>query len=698
MKRLTAISIAWALLAAAGCSSSNGPDIGDTDPTSGNGIGGRDPQPAATAALFQPLQGVLPFPTDLYFAGSTDGTLNIQPANALSPNQVGLNALDGFSTTAVIRARFGGAIDPASLTATSVRVIQVAIDNSTKATTGVIRPLVIGTDPATADVSVGIAADAGVGNSILEITPLKPLVPSTGPTNNGYLVLLTNEIQAGGGAATADADYASIKAALPNCAGITDASMNGICQLTGANLQIAQALGVDPATVVLSFSFSTQSTHDTMDVLGLTTTAEPITVQNSGLTTQALQPTLPGIANVYVGTFTIPYYLTRPSAANATAPIDTPWHGGASPLDANSTFLTRFNPVPEATETIQIPIFVTVPNAGAPGGGVKPVNGWPVLIFQHGLTRNRLDALGVADTYASEGYVVVSIDLPLHGVTDPANPLYQANNERTFNLDLLDNTSLASGPDGQIDGSGIHFVNLPHPILSRDNLRQGAVDLLALTRSLADLDLDGDSTGDIDTTRIHFLGHSLGGIVGGVYLGTAAAAEVQTGVLAMAGGGVAATILDSPAFGPVLQQGLAAQGITQGSTLYAQFVRDVQTIVDAGDPVNYIATAEVARPLLLFQVVGGGDLGGGQTSLPDQVVVNASTQRLIDAAALPRISTPGPNSVSQGYVSFIFGDHASIIDPTASLATTAEMQTEALTFAETSGTVIAIADPAVVQP
>jgi hypothetical protein len=52
MKRLTAISIAWALVAAAGCSSSNGPDIGDTDPASGNGNpGGESPQPAATAAF-----------------------------------------------------------------------------------------------------------------------------------------------------------------------------------------------------------------------------------------------------------------------------------------------------------------------------------------------------------------------------------------------------------------------------------------------------------------------------------------------------------------------------------------------------------------------------------------------------------------------------------------------------------------------
>lgn len=699
MKRMTAISVAWALLAMAGCSSSNGPDVGDTDPASGNGNPGNgSPQPAATAALFQPLQGVLPFPTDLYFSGSTDGTLNIQPANSLSPNQAGLNALDGFSTTAPIRARFAGAIDPTSLTATSVRVIQVEIDNSTKATTGVVRPLVIGTDPAVADVSVGVAADAGVGNTILEITPFKPLVPSTGTTNNGYLVLLTNEILAGGGAATADTDYASIKAALPTCASITNASMNGICLLTGAHLQIAQALGINPASVVLSFSFSTQSTHDTMDVLGLTTTGQPIVVQNTGLPTSALENSLPGIANIYVGTFTIPYYLSRPSEANPTAPLNTAWKGGPSPLDAGSTFLTRFNPVPIATETIEIPIFITVPNASSPSAGVKPAGGWPVLIFQHGLTRNRLDAVGVADTYAGQGYVVVSIDLPLHGVTDTTNPFYQAPNELTFNLDVLNNETLAAGPDGIIDSSGLQFVNLPNPILSRDNLRQGAVDLLALTRSLGDLDLDGDEVGDIDTTRIHFLGHSLGGIVGGVYLGTAAASEVQTGVLAMSGGGVARTIFESPAFGPRIVQGLAAQGITQGSTLYAQFIRDVQTIVDAGDPVNYIAAAADTRPTLLFQVVGGGDLGGGEISPPDGVVVNSATQRLIDAAGLPRISAPGANAVSRGYVNFVYGDHGSIIDPSANLDTTVEMQTEAVTFAVTGGTVVALSDPSVVQP
>lgn len=718
MKRLTAPSLAIAALLAAGCGS-NGPPVGPTDTSSGNGnpSGATAPPPTpATTALFQPLQGVLPYPTDLYFSGSTDGTLNIQPANALSPLQSGVNALDGFSTTAVIRARFASALDPASLTAASVRVIQVTVDNTTKATTGVTRPLVLGTNPATADFSVGLASDAGVGNTILEIRPLKPLVPSTGVTNVGYLVLLTNGITAaGGGAATPDDDYAAIKAALPTCASITNASLNGICRLTGAHLQIAQALGINPADVVLSFSFSTEATRDTMNVLAnpAITTSRPITVQNTNVPTTALNPQLAGHATIYTGTFSIPYYSSRPTAANPTAPLTASWHGGPSPLDASSTLLTRFNPLPVATETISIPIFITVPNVTSAGGGVEPVNGWPVVIFQHGLTRNRLDAAGIADTFADadsdpatpgvQGYVVVSIDLPLHGVggaAATANPFYDAANERTFNLDLVNNDTLAAGPDGKIDGSGTHFVNVPSPLVTRDNLRQAAVDLLALTRSLPNLDLNGDGSADIDPTRIHFIGHSLGGIVGGIYLGTAGASEVRTGELANAGGGVAQTIFDSPAFGPRIVAGLAAQGITQGSTLYAQFIRDAQTIVDAGDPINYIASATASRPTLLLQVVGGGTLPSppGGTSPPDQVVVNSSTQRLIDTAGIPRVSTAGPNAVSVGHVNFLFGDHGSIISPAASLATTVEMQTESVAFASTLGTIVLISNTAVVQP
>jgi hypothetical protein len=80
------------------------------------------------------------------------------------------------------------------------------------------------------------------------------------------------------------------------------------------------------------------------------------------------------------------------------------------------------------------------------------------------------------------------------------------------------------------------------------------------------------------------------------------------------------------------------------------------------------------------------------------VVVNSSTQRLIDAGSLPRIFTPGPNPATVGYVNFVFGDHGSIIDPRSSLATTTEMQAESQVFASSLGTVIIVLNPTVVQP
>jgi len=689
----------------------------------------------STAALFQPLQGILPYPTDLYFAGSTDGTLNIQPENALAhfglahsgrghpglrPGQAAINALDGFSTTAVIRARFGGALNPASFNAQSVIVLQVTIDNVTKATTGVVQPLVFGID-----YTVGLGTESGVGNTILEIRPTHPLVPSSGATNNGYLVFLTKAItDAKGHATTADRDYASIQAALPTCSAITDDSLHDICQSTGAHLRIAQAIGIKPADVVLSFSFSTQSIGDTLGVIEQTATAQPIKVHGTGLTTAQANPRLSGHANLYVGTLSIPYYLSR------TEPLTGYWQGNPSPLDSNSRLLTRFNPVPVATETLQIPILVTVPNANSVPQGAKPASGWPVLIFEHGIGRSRADMLAVADSFADSGFVVVAIDLPLHGVTDAgsllyasgANPLYAGLSlpsvgsiERTFDLDVVNNTTGASGTDGQIDPSGASFINLASVLTTRDNLREGAADLITLTRSLPNLSLSSGTAGDIDPTRIHFLGHSLGAIVGSVYLGVAPRSEVGTATLAMPGGGLANLLRDSPTLGPRLAASLAAQGLMQGTTLFEQYLRDAQTVMDSGDPVNYIPAAAAQHPIHLLQIVGSA------LSPPDQVVPNSATQRLIDAAALARIpapAAPGPVTNAGGfrsYVNLVVGDHGSIIDPMASLAATTEIQAEAITFAgapvppipqlsfkgfpgEPPGSAVLVLSPPVIQP
>ncbi|MEZ5498216.1 MAG: hypothetical protein R3E77_02170 [Steroidobacteraceae bacterium] len=709
MKNLFGATLALsAALIVGGCGGSGG-DIGPTNTLSGNNNPGGGTTPnTAFRALFQPLSGLLPYPNDIYFSGSTDGTLNI-PANPFAPNAAALNVLDGYSTNAVIRANFDGSIDPASLTPAAVVVVHVEVDDdpSGGASPSIPpTPLIPGVD-----YSVSVVTDAAAGGSGIEIRPLKPLAPSGGigrsDIRSVYIVLLTAAIQnTAGTAATADTDYATIRQAAlatPAC-NLPSPTFVAICQLVAGHLQIASAAQIPPTNVVVSFSFTVQSTTDALSVLALTATPQTIDARPTGLNTNNVNPLLAGKANIFAGVMQMPYYLNR------AAPLSGRWQGNPSVIDPTSREITRFNPQPVATETLPIPVLVTVPNGNSASGGVKPPNGYPVVIFQHGITRNRTDALAIADAFADAGFVVVAIDQPLHGITDPTNPLYAvpanplyagntlptgANSfERTFDLDLINNATGAPGADGTRDSSGTHYINLTSLATSRDNLRESSADLITVARSLPLLNLDATAGGDIDPNRIHFVGHSLGAIVG-----TAAAAvtpEIRTASLAMPGGGVAELLRDSVTFGPAINAGLANLGLVPGTTLYAQFFRDTQTVVDAGDPLNYIARAASGKPVHLMQVVGNGT-----TSLPDQVVPNSATQRLIAAGGLTKLATPGANPSAGGhraYVNFTAGDHGSILDPTASLATTIEMQTETVVFAASNGQSLPISNPAVIEP
>ena len=101
-------------------------------------------------------------------------------------------------------------------------------------------------------------------------------------------------------------------------------------------------------------------------------------------------------------------------------------------------------------------------------------------------------------------------------------------------------------------------------------------------------------------SSVHFVGHSLGGIVGGVYLGVSSA-QVKTATLAMPGGKLSSLLIDSATFGPRITAALGASGLTPNTTLFNQFLRDVQKLKV---PVRLIALhikqsvhAEVVRDL-----------------------------------------------------------------------------------------------------
>ncbi len=684
--RIVAAALLGGLLLA-GCGGTSQDGIGQTNTASGNNAPPAPPAATAFAPFFRLGPGILPFPTDLYFSGSTDGTLNIPAAiQALTPHFTALNSLDGYSTVAPASVRFTAAINPASITGATVRMVEVNVDNVTKATIGVRRVLVFGTD-----YTARVQPTVDSAGATLEIVPLRPLTPSTGATNVGYLIILTNGLQrAGGGAAVPDTDYATIKAALPTCASLVG-TINLVCQLTGAHLGIAGAVGVPAANAVLTFSYSTQATQDTLNIAAALAQPTAIAAQATPFTIANLIPGLLPVADVYVGTLAIPYY------HNPAAPLTGSWRGSpftAVPGQPTTTHLSRFNPVPVVQANLTIPLFLTVPNAAA-GFPMKPVNGWPVVIFQHGLRGNRSQSAAIAQAYALQGFAVAAIDIPLHGITVPASPLYQGPNERTFNLDLVNNATGAPPADGQIDPSGTHIINLTSLLTSRDNLRQAEIDIVQLSRSLPALDIDGDTMGDFDATRMHYAGISLGGIVGGV--ANSLPGPVQSAYLNVPGGGIANLLRESAALSPSVNAGLAANGLVPGLTLYENFFRNSQTAIDSGDPLNWIARTFATRPVVLTQVIN------------DQVVPNTATQRLVNASPLGapagplfiKANAPGPTGVAAGsgrWLHFTSGSHGSLLDPTASLAVTTEMQTHAASLVAFGGTTFVITNPALLEP
>jgi len=712
------IRIASALLLAGlllgGCSGTSSDSIGPTNPESGNGA---PPAPPAGVGdfvpLFRPTSGVLPFPIDLYFSGTTDGTLNLPSSvSALTPHFAALNALDGFSTTADITLRFSGAIDAATLES-NVRVVQVAIDNATKATVGVLGIL-----QPNVDYSIGVSPDIDSGGATVLIRPLRPLVASTGATNNGYLVLVTNGVTSStGSAATPDTEYLTVRTAAiadlvggvnpPTCATITNVTLNGVCRLTYAHLAIGSQLPgpfvVDPASVVASWSFSTVATRDTLAFLAATTAARSFALFATGLTTAFMG--LPGFVDLYAGTLNIDYRLAVPATTTSTSVMEQPWQAaGPSPsplIDPASRNLTRFNPVPASGTSLDIPLLLGVPNIMA-----KPVAGWPVVIFVHGFPRDRTDALLVSDTMASRGFATIAIDMPLHGVT-PSSAAYAqpfaTPIERTFDLDLQVNGNIGvPGSDGQVDTTGVNFLNLTNVLVQRDNSRQAVADLIALIRTIPTIDFDGVAGADFDPDRIHIIGYSLGGTHAGTVLGLLGT-EVKSSALPSAAGMLTETIKQSATYSELINGLLAAGGLPANTVLYRNFFRNMQAAFDAADTANYASTmagAAAGGRELFFSTFEGG-AGGFPT---DPVVPVNSTRRLIDTVGVTgvtRVNSVGATNVAGtngGWVPFSQGAHNSLLDPGPSAAVTFELQSEIADFLFTGGDQIIITDGTVIQP
>ena len=719
------LALSSSLLLSACGGGGNAPHASDTGSTNSGG----SPVTAVITARFDPTNAVVPFPTNLLLSGTTDLTLNIpvaDPSN-LSDPKVAMNALDGFSTTAPWSTTFSTAPKPATIIpgpGGTVRVFQVTPTGPGGGVTGITRELQSPQD------FVALMSPSDSSGRTLAIVPTRPLQQLT-----SYMVVLLGNggqlnpapspsiTDGNGNDVTPDTTYFLAKRTSALC--VNGASTDPLLPASQAcaleplrQLVNSQEFAVDKfdgaATdqrIVLSWVATTQSITPVMQAVQSRveqTPAPQAQMAPTGLNLSDLGVGLPPVADIYIGVLPIPYYLGAPSAADPLAPLHDFWHAApgayvppfnAAGLDPTSTFVTFANPFPVATSTQLIPVLLTVPNANS--GTTKPVGGYPVVIFQHGITRNRTDMFAIAATLAGQGFATIAIDAPLHGITDKTNPFYIGNTpfaaegaqERTFNLDLENNTTGAPGPDGTIDPSGTYFINLQDLLTSRDNLRQANSDLMELTRAIPGVSLDGKTTA-FDGSRIEFVGQSLGSIIGTAFL--AMEPHVNVGVLNVPGGGVAGLLAASPTFGPIINAGLAQAGLTPGTPNYAAFLGAAQTVVDSGDSINF-AFATAGKSLLAQEVVGDA------THPSDQVIPNSvasaptsGTEPLLAALGLSSIASTTQAASIRGVVRFTQGVHGSLLDPTSSAAVTAEMQGEMASMIASGGQKVIVSNPSVI--
>ncbi|GAA0203149.1 lipase [Kangiella japonica] len=678
------------------------------------------------APVYAPGDGEIPVPNDLLFSGSADLTLNIPSADPtdMSDPQNAISGLDGWSTHAPFNIEFRGAIDASTiLPGQTVRVFKVSTAR------GEVAPGIPGpTGPVT-----GVEAELAAGSEFVAVPNgsaaigIVPLVPFDAQAS--YMVVVTNGVtDVNGNSVIADTQFAIAKSPDPIPEGSATSALEPVRQLVNAMLGAAEGAGVARDDVVLAYQFTVQSVADSIVASqGFYVDGNsPFSTAGASSFSTLMTDTTPftgiGAANLYKGEFSLPYILTAPSMESPTAPLDKQWVGADMVPDGQGGMManpfaggniTYANPLPQKSGDETVPLLVSLPkNPQCP----KP---YPVMIFQHGITSDRTAMLGIADTMASACTAVVSMDLPLHGIAADNQVhlgLQQASGgqigifagysagaarERTFGVDYVDNDTSAPGPDGIADSSGAHFINLQNLLVSRDNVRQGVLDLLALENEIPNMDVDGDTIPDFDGDKISFMGHSLGGIVGSDYL--ALSANVQQGVLATTSGSIAQLLNGSPTFGPVIRAGLSAStGIPESDPAFATevlapFMFAAQTVVDSADPVNYAKMAVAQnKPTLGIQIQG------------DTVVTNQ-----VDGAPLagntPHAALYGlpvvteTTNAARGSIKVSIGTHATPLTPagpdssTQFMDQTTLIQNAIAKFIGSGGTLIEITDPTLIE-
>jgi dienelactone hydrolase len=486
-----------------------------------------------------------PFPSDLFTVADATHLTGLR-VNLPSPADCAthlsdcqdvtvLNTLDGFNLQPRISIAFTGAIDPASVSSSTIYLVSLG---------------------STTDGS-GAGKVVGINQAIWEPAANTLHVESDEllDQHTRYLLVVTRGVHGDDGKALGVGDFRGTL----NFGQTHD---DAVKTYRKSLLSAIHAAGVAPGNIAAASIFTTQSATAILEKIrdqiksatpapasfllgpGGSRTVFPASTIVSILFNQ--QRTT-GSALTSVSVPSIPGFLAPAALAFVLGRVPTP--GPLQIPNAIGTIafgqyqspdyldpLTRLLPaygtatdVPEvfAHTTIQFNLFLPA--------SPKPVGGYPVAIFGHGFGDNKNNSpLFVASVLANHGIATIAINVVGHG-RGAASTL-------TVNT-LGGAVTFPAGSRGyDQDGNGVidstEGVNALAPLVgNRDGLRQTVVDLMQLVRVIqVGVDVDGDGVTDLDASRIYYFGQSFGGIYGTKFI--ALEPDIQAGVPNVAGGAI----------------------------------------------------------------------------------------------------------------------------------------------------------------
>ena len=222
---------------------------------------------------------------------------------------------------------------------------------------------------------------------------------------------------------------------------------------------------------------------------------------NTGTTTHQQNvplSALTGVASIAFGTYSSPGFLF----ADGTIPTTPTSQALPAPYTSNSVSFHVFQP---AT--------------------AKPKNGYPVVIYGHGLSDNQFGApTYIASTLAKNGFATLAFEMTGHGY-GPGSVVNLTDTQGAVTTVPTPGRAVQFKPTiGPTDGCIV-----PGAVAVRDCGRQTAVDLFALVKTIQ------QSPGlNLDPTRIYYVGQSFGATYGTLF--HAVEPNIRAGVLNGAGG------------------------------------------------------------------------------------------------------------------------------------------------------------------